>query len=187
MRTFIAIPLPESCRVTLEKVQQPMRALGADVRWTSISSIHLTLKFRGEIEPSLVPDLAAAVRSIPANSFNLCIRGLGAFPDMHSPRVIWCGIEGDVRDLESLQARIESECEKLGFEREARAFRPHLTLGRVNGKRNLRPLVDYIRIGTGLESPFAADRVNLYKSDLTPRGAVYTILDSIVFQRQPPK
>ncbi len=182
MRTFIAIPLPDTCRETLEKIQRPMRALGADVRWTSIASIHLTLKFLGEIDPATVPQLASAVRAATATPFGLCLRGLGAFPDLHNPRVVWCGVQGDVRELESLQSGVESACEQLGFERERKTFHPHLTLGRVNGKRNLQPLLDYIRIGSELESAFAADRVNIYKSDLTPRGAIYTILASIALQ-----
>ncbi len=74
---------------------------------------------------------------------------------------------------------MEAECERLGFEREKRGFHAHLTLGRISGKRNLKPLLDYIRIGTELESSFAADNINIYKSVLMPRGAVYTILESI--------
>ncbi len=179
MRTFIAIPLPEACREILEKMQRPMRSLGADIRWTSIASIHLTLKFLGEIDPAVVPELASALRSISAASFGLSIRGLGTFPDLRNPRVVWCGVQGDVGRLAALQSEVENACGKLGFEREKRAFHPHLTLGRVNGKRNLQPLLDYIRIGTEVESSFVADNINIYESVLMPRGAVYTILESI--------
>ncbi len=182
MRTFIAVPLPQLCRDTLEQMQRPMRSLGADVRWTAIASIHLTLKFLGEIDPAMVPRLASALRSIPAAPFTLSIRGLGVFPDLRNPRVIWAGVEGEVRTLQALQAEVELACESLGFERERRAFHPHLTLGRVSGKRNLQPLLDYIRIGSELESEFTADRINVYESVLTPRGAVYTILDGITLQ-----
>ena len=182
MRTFIAIPLPQACREILEKMQRPMRSLGADVRWTSIASIHLTLKFLGEIDQAVLPELAAALRAIPGAPLELSVRGLGAFPDLRNPRVVWCGVQGDIQRLGTLQYEVESACEILGFEREKRAFHPHLTLGRVNGKRNLQPLLDYIRIGTELESSFAAENVNIYKSVLTPRGAVYTILESVAFR-----
>jgi 2'-5' RNA ligase len=179
MRTFIAVPLPSECRETLEKMQRPMRSLGADVRWISIASIHLTLKFLGEVEPDLVPKLASALRSVPAEPFALCIRGLGAFPNLQNPRVIWCGIEGEVQKLAALQAEVESVCEALGMAREQRVFHPHLTMGRVTGKRNLQPLLDYIRIGAGPESAFAAHCVDIYRSVLTPRGAIYTVLESV--------
>jgi 2'-5' RNA ligase len=173
------VPLTAQCREILEQIQQPMRALGADVRWTTIPSIHLTLKFLGEIDPSRVPDFAAALRAAATPAFDLRIRGLGAFPDLRSPRVVWCGIEGEIEKLASLQARVEEACAGLGFKREARSFHPHLTLGRVNGKRNLQPLQDYIRIGCELESAFLADCMNIYKSVLMPRGAVYTVLERI--------
>jgi 2'-5' RNA ligase len=179
MRTFIAVPLSAQCRETLEQMQRPLRSLGADVRWTSVSSIHLTLKFLGEIDPAGVPELASALRTVTVPAFNLRLRGLGAFPNLHSPRVIWCGLEGEIEKLSSLQAGVEATCTGLGFEREARAFHPHLTLGRVNGKRNLQPLLDYIRIGSELESAFIADCLNVYKSVLMPRGAVYTVLERI--------
>ena len=185
MRTFIAVPLPSECRDTIEKIQRPMRPLGADVRWTAITSIHLTLKFLGEIESTLVPDLTSALRAIAAAPFALRIRGLGAFPNLHNPRVIWCGIEGEVEKLASLQAQAEDACWNLGFEREKRVFHPHLTLGRVNGKRNLQPLLDYIKIGTELESAFVAHCINIYKSVLTPRGAIYTVLESVALGEQP--
>jgi 2'-5' RNA ligase len=184
MRTFIAVPLPNDCRDTLERIQKPMRSMGADVRWTSISSIHLTLKFLGEIDPSRVPEIAAGLRTIAAIPFELRIRGLGTFPNLHNPRVIWCGVEGETGKLISLQADVDTCCELIGFQKESRPFHPHLTLGRVNGKRNLQPLLDYIRIGTEVESAFVAGCVNIYRSELAPRGAIYTVLESAPFKER---
>jgi len=184
MRTFIAVPLPHDCREMLGRIQRPMRSLGADIRWTSIASIHLTLKFLGEIDPSLVPELAAALRSIAAAPFGLCLRGLGAFPNLHNPRVIWCGVEGETGKLALLQTGVQTACVSIGFQRDTRPFHPHLTLGRVNGKRDLQLLLDYIRIGTELESAFTAGCVNIYRSELTPRGAIYTILESVALKER---
>ena len=179
MRSFIAVPLPEECREILEQIQRPLRSLGTDVGWTSVSSIHLTLKFLGEIDPNRVDEIASSLRPATVPAFKLRVRGLGAFPNLHSPRVIWCGVEGEIERLSSLQAGVETACEGLGFERETRPFHPHLTLGRVKGKRNLQPLLDHIRIGSELECVFLADCVNIYKSVLMPRGAVYTVLKRI--------
>ncbi len=180
MRTFIAIPLPEECRHRIRQVQDQMRSFDADVRWTAIPSIHLTLKFLGEIDPASLPQLVAALRQgASLTGFPVTIRGLGAFPDLRNPRVIWCGIEGATDRLAMLQAAIETSCEALGFKREERPFRPHLTLGRVQGKKKLQPLMDYIRIGTGPEHTFRADHFNIYQSVLSPRGAIYTALEKI--------
>jgi RNA 2',3'-cyclic 3'-phosphodiesterase len=180
MRTFIAIPLPEECRNMILQVQDQMRSFGADVRWTAIPSIHLTLKFLGEIDRGALPQLAAALRQQAVRpGFAVCIRGLGAFPELRHPKVLWYGIEGATDRLALLQAAIETACESLGFKREERAYHPHLTLGRVQGKKNLQPLMEYIKIGTGPERSFRADHFNIYQSVLSPRGANYTILEKI--------
>ena len=180
MRTFIAIPLPVPCRTLLEDIQSKLRPFGADVRWTAIASIHLTLKFLGEIDRSMLPRLTSALNEhAKTPGFDLRMRGLGGFPDLHRPRVIWCGIEGQVDSLTRLQKAVETACQAVGFAREDRPFHPHLTLGRVQGKRNLQLLLDYIRIGSEGECGFAVDHYNVYQSVLTPCGANYTILEKI--------
>ena len=164
-----------------------MRALEADVRWTAVPSIHLTLKFLGEVDPGLVPGLSAALRPATASlqPFALSLRGLGGFPNLRNPRVLWCGVEGDADRLAELQKIVEQTCASFGFEPEAREFHPHLTLGRVQGKRNLHRILDYIRIGSVFERAFGVDRYHVYRSVLTPRGANYSILDTIELVRKP--
>ena len=181
MRTFIAIPLPDACRVMLDQLQKKLRACDADVRWVAVPSIHLTLKFLGEIEPEIIPVLVQSLKnaSQAQPGFALRLRGLGCFPSPNNPRVIWCGIDGETDALSRLQQSVETACVSLGFAREDRAFHPHLTLGRVNGKRNLRPLMDCIKMGSDLESGFKSDHFNIYRSVLKPQGAVYTVLDAI--------
>ncbi len=181
MRTFVAIPLPEECRAMLDQMQQGLRACGAEVGWVAIPSIHLTLKFLGEVETEVIPKLAEALEaaSEPEHGFELRLHGLGCFPNQKSPRVIWCGIDGDTEALLRLQQKVESACNKFGFPPEDRAFKPHLTLGRVKGKRNLQPLVDCIKIGSGLERSFKADHYNIFKSILRPQGAVHSVLKTV--------
>jgi 2'-5' RNA ligase len=181
MRTFIAIPLPEECRSMLQQMQQALRACRPEVGWVAVSSIHLTLKFLGEADPVIIPQLAQSLQAASESdqSFELRLRGLGCFPNVRNPRVIWCGIEGETDGLANLQGKVESVCNSLGFSREERAFKPHLTLGRVRGKRNLQPLMDCIKIGSDLERSFRVDLYNIYQSILKPQGAVYTVLNTI--------
>ena len=181
MRAFIAIPIPESSRQVLAQMQKQLKAAGAEVRWTAISSIHLTLKFLGETDTETVSELARALRATAHLSplLNLQLSGLGCFPNQKKPRIVWCGIRGDIGRLEILQDTVERTCMGFGFEPEIRPFRPHLTLGRVRGKRNLQMLVDNIMKGSDLESGFQADHINIYKSVLKPEGAVYTVLETI--------
>ncbi len=185
MRTFIAVPLPEECKSLLGQLQDKLKPYGADVRWVAVTSIHLTLKFLGEIDPELIPKLMDALRTASAGQtcFQLSLRGLGGFPNLSSPRVVWCGLGGDSGKLSRLQAKVESACEGLGFKPENRPFSPHLTLGRVQGKRNLQRLLDYIKIAPDFEQAFEADRFHLYRSVLTPRGAVYSVLETIQLAR----
>ncbi len=184
MRTFVAIPLPEECRSMLDQMQRNLRSYGAEVGWVAIPSIHLTLKFLGEVDPEIIPKLAESLEAASASShaFNLRLRGLGCFPDQRSPRVIWCGLEGDADALSALQDPVEKVCSQYGFPPENRAFKPHLTLGRVKGKRNLQPLIDCIKIGSDLERSFRVDHYNIYKSTLNPKGAIYTVLRTIALR-----
>jgi 2'-5' RNA ligase len=186
MRTFVAVPLSQQCHELLSDLQTKMRPLGADVRWVATSSIHLTLKFLGEIDFARVPQLVDSLKNSSAgvSSFKLRLHGLGGFPNLHSPRVIWCGVEGEIDKLLLLQERVEKACADLGFPPETRPFHPHLTLGRVQGKRNLQQLLDYIKIAPDFEQGFDADWYHLYKSVLSPHGALYTILDTIGLTRQ---
>lgn len=184
MRTFIAVPLPVQCQSMLDQTQKELRSHNAEVGWVAIPSIHLTLKFLGEVDPEIIPELAQNLESVSRSehAFELTLRGLGCFPNPRSPRVIWCGIEGETDALLRLQQNVDSVCGELGFAPENRSFKPHLTLGRVKGKRNLQALTDCIKIGSVLESRFKADCFNIYRSTLKPQGAVYSVLKTISLQ-----
>jgi 2'-5' RNA ligase len=169
----------------LEQMEQDLRKYGSDVRWVAINSIHLTLKFLGEVEPALIQDLSEALEKASVSEGTLALRlhGLGCFPNQKNPRVIWCGIEGDTDGLARLQQKVEAVCQQFGFAPEDRPFRPHLTLGRVRGKRNLQPLLDCIKIDSERECSFDADCYHVYKSTLKPHGAVYSVLKTITWGR----
>jgi 2'-5' RNA ligase len=184
IRSFIAVELPDEIRHALAGVQEHLKRNVAGVRWVGPTSIHLTLKFLGDIAAEQVQPIAAAamgaVQNEPPLSVGVC--GLGAFPNPRRPRVIWVGIEGDVERLGRLQTRLEEALEPLGFPREGRAFRPHLTLGRVRDPR--RP-PDLIRALADVTIPpcnsFDVHEILLYKSDLRPTGAIYTKLQHLPF------
>ena len=179
IRSFIAIEIPEETKAMIADVQQELKKSGAGVRWVKPGSMHLTLKFLGNIRPEQVDDIAAAVaQEVRSESvLTLQAEGLGGFPSQRKPRVIWVGLEGEVQRLSRIQARVEIGLEPFGFAREKRPFRPHLTIGRVKDRRRLQHLVDAM---SALELPqfnsFDADEIILYKSDLRPTGAIYTRL-----------
>ena len=187
MRAFIAIPISEPCQKMLSQMQQQLQASIADVvdavdvRWASIPSIHLTLKFLGDIDPAIIPGMAESLRAASHTTGALTLRlsGLGSFPNRRNPRIVWCGIQGDTDALSYLQEIVEAACNKYGFPPEGRSFHPHLTLGRIKGNKNLKPLMDCISKSSDLECGLIADHYNIYKSVLKPQGAVYTVLETI--------
>lgn len=179
IRSFIAIDFPAETRTALEDIQRELKRCGAGVRWVKPGSIHLTLKFLGNIHPTQVEDIALAVTEEIRDHPPITLRaaGLGAFPGRRKPRVIWIGMEGEVQRLTRIQARVENALEPLGFVREKRPFQPHLTIGRVKDRRRLQALIDAMAtLDMEPFNSFDADEIILYKSDLRPTGAIYTKL-----------
>lgn len=185
IRAFIAIDVPEEVKQVLSQIQEELKQTRAAVRWVKTDSIHLTLKFLGNIDPSRIEPIAAAAAEAVKNEppLTLELGGLGAFPNLRNPRVVWIGIRGEVERLCRIQARLEQGLEALGFPREERPFRPHLTLGRVKDKRRSCALMESL---TALPVPegnsFDAKEIILYKSDLRPTGAIYTKLHRMPFE-----
>ncbi len=188
IRVFIALDLPAEAKQTLDGITQKLRAdLPDGVRWVDRSGIHLTIKFLGDIDTSLVADLVEAMKSVaqaaPGERLSLRLAGLGLFPNPERPRVLWVGLDGDLQALRELQERTEEATSKLGFAREGRPFSPHLTLGRVRDgvSADLRRQIGncLATIDTADGEPWAPEAVHLIQSTLTPQGAVYTDLGSV--------
>lgn len=136
LRLFVALDLPAGAKAALAASCKELQGLlPAGMRWVNPAGIHLTLKFLGAVEAGRVDALLAALRSAAAAGdqppFPLHLDGLGVFPNRREPRVIWAGVGGDLDRLAKMQRRVEQAMARLGFPEESRAFRPHLTLGRV--------------------------------------------------------
>jgi RNA 2',3'-cyclic 3'-phosphodiesterase len=182
IRSFLAIELPEAIRNKIDEIQGDLKSSYADVRWVSPEKIHLTLKFFGNIEEARVESIIKAienpVRNTPA--FTVKVRRIGAFPHWKSPRVIWMGLIDEKGILGPFQKELETELEGVGFEREAKAFRPHLTLGRVNSSRGKEGLIRKVeRYQEEDFGNFTVERLVLFKSDLRPAGPIYTPLREV--------
>jgi 2'-5' RNA ligase len=155
------------------------------VRWVDPSGIHLTLKFLGNINGSLVePVFQAMSRSAGGSQpFQLRLEGLGAFPDLRQPRVLWAGAEGDLPSLGHLQERVDREVAPVGFALEQRGFNPHLTLGRVRDSvaPPQRQGIGAIMTQTSLapSEPWTVRELHLIQSNFTPNGTFYTSMGSV--------
>jgi len=176
VRSFIAIELPETVKSALAELQQEFKKCGADVRWVKPDNIHLTLKFLGNVDEENVDRIVKTIKEIcnKYNVFTLKIKGIGLFPNIRAPRVLWVGISGD-SVLTGLQREIEDGMTEMGFEREQRAFRAHLTLGRFRSSAGKEGILDAIKLHEDASlGTMDVGSVSLMKSDLSPAGARYT-------------
>ncbi len=179
IRSFLAIELPEPILRKIGEVQGGLKSSRADVRWTNPLTIHLTLKFFGNIEESRIDPISESIEKPVRNTsaFSLKVRGVGAFPHLKNPRVIWIGLVDEREALISLQRQIEACLEKIGFPIEDRLFRPHLTLGRMKSSRGKEALGERMeRVREEEFGSFQVEKVILFKSDLRPTGPIYTPL-----------
>ncbi len=184
IRSFLAIELPKAILKKIEEIEVELRSTHADVRWVNPEKIHLTLKFFGNIEESKIDSILKSIEEPAQNTapFSLKVKGVGAFPNLKNPRVIWMGLVDGREALISLQKRIETQLEKIGFQPEDHPFHPHLTLGRMKSSRGKEELVE--RMEEHKEEEFGdlqAERVILFKSDLRPTGPIYTPLRELKF------
>jgi 2'-5' RNA ligase len=185
LRTFIAIDLPKSIQDSIEKeVARLQKLLSSEIiRWTPLQNIHITLKFLGDTPTMHIDFLKQMLTRLcdSHSAFDLQLSTLGSFPNAKLPRILWLGLHAPT-GLASLQRDIENESARLGYEKEARAFSPHLTIGRVH--QNIHPN-DLQKIASILSTfqlgkigSARVDSVHHYQSDLHTDGSVYTKLFS---------
>jgi len=182
IRTFIAFKLPKNIISSIRKIQEDIKSYAFKVRWVNPEKIHLTLKFLGNINYTDIGKVSESIiNTVNSHApISLAVKGAGVFPGIKRPYVIWVGITGEIKKLTGIQNDIEENLEKLGFPREKRPFKGHLTFGRIKGKINPKKLLDAMKEIEKFESElFIADKIFLFKSDLKSTGSVYTELKSI--------
>lgn len=177
VRTFIAVEVDEGVRSRAAKLIKQLRQSGADVTWVAPENMHLTVKFLGDVDYRDVYHVCRAVEECVAElePFTVEIRGVGAFPSLERPRVIWLGVDLGSEEMSMLNEKVETALSALGFPREGRKFHAHLTLGRVKkGGRALEHLVAMLREVKDQDfGPVVVDQVVIFSSELHPTGPVY--------------
>ena len=176
MRLFIAVELAEYIREEIARVQARMKKTQDIIKWVDPASIHITLKFLGEVREERIGKILEVIEQITekVSPFNIEIEGMGAFPNLTSLRVIWIGVKNN-SSLGWLAANLESTLEKEGFPREKRKWVPHLTVGRVKVLKERDKLREFILREKGSKVGGMKVRyVTLMQSYLTPKGPIYT-------------
>jgi len=182
MRTFVAIELPRELTSKIDQLQSALKKTNADVSWVKPQNVHITLKFLGEVREEKIEEVYQATeKSVKGlRNFPVNLQGLGGFPNLKRPRVIWIGVEKGKEILAELYPKVEEEFFKIGFDKENRAFTPHLTIGRVKSPKNLEGLASEINKTTFETEDFKVQEVVVMKSTLLPTGAVYTPLKKVL-------
>ena len=186
MRAFVAIELPGAVRQELTALRARLEARGARARWVAPESIHLTLRFLGEITGDQATTIirALGVRYAEEAPLELHARGTGCFPNARRPNIIWAGIADLSGHLNRVQLAAEEEARAVGLTPETRTYQPHLTLARVRGPLDAGNLVEAMEAETNFDGgAFTASGVTLMESKLTPTGPRYGTLDCVPFGR----
>jgi RNA 2',3'-cyclic 3'-phosphodiesterase len=181
MRTFIAISLTKASQIELSLLQDRLGKSKADIKWVAPSNIHITLKFLGNIQKSKINQLSPLIENALQGFkiFDIAIAGLGAFPCICSPEIIWAGISKGRGECIGLQKTIESRIKDLDLCKDTRAFFPHVTIGRVvssSGKGHLVGMIEKEKDFSVCDE-ISVKKVAIFSSQLTAKGPIYTTLE----------
>ncbi|MDX1412052.1 MAG: RNA 2',3'-cyclic phosphodiesterase [Nitrospirales bacterium] len=184
MRVFWAIDLNQQVRSALREFQNRLRNYLPPIGWVRPESLHLTVKFLGEVDEEQLASIQRAVENDIKDfpSFSLQIDNVGGFPNMNQPRVLWAGVSGQIADLQRLVSQVEEALIPLGFPAESKPFRGHLTLARI--KQGSREVGRVLARSQALDQHtdfgvLPVHQLCLFRSELKPTGAVYHRLAEI--------
>jgi 2'-5' RNA ligase len=184
IRIFVAIEIPANIKNGLGLLIKSLSESSGDarIRWVKTGSIHLTLKFIGDVAHGSVSKVTENIETVVSkrSKFKITVGGLGCFPNWNKPRVVWVGISEDSGKLTSLQKEIDLALEPLGIMSETRPFHAHLTVGRVKNPGDIGKRFSEMEIGA--IGQVQVDEFCLIRSDLRSDGAVYTNLATFELQ-----
>jgi 2'-5' RNA ligase len=178
IRSFLAFDIESDTVLNkLAAAQKLLVQTGADLKLVEPQNIHITVRFLGNITPAMAEKTFEEMKRIQFIPFNVKINGLGAFPDPRYPRIVWAGIANGADQLKCVFSQLEPRLCSLGFTPDAKGFSPHLTIARVRSGRNKQQLNKFITENADYEfGAVNAKCLRLKKSDLTPRGPIYSTL-----------
>ncbi len=182
VRSFLAFELPDEIKDILRKTSREMKKIRLDLRWVKVENIHLTVIFMGNMAVNVLDEMDRSIREVCSRyqPFNICLKGAGIFFTRRTPRVLWIGLDGDMKGMNFYRDDLQRQLSPFGVQQEKRKFNPHLTLGRFRkGAQSENRLDRLMETYQELTSQnWSLQELVLFKSDLTPGGAVYTRLNS---------
>ena len=184
IRCFVAIEIPEAIQTRLVSVQEELREHIRGASWVKRENIHLTLKFLGDVAPNQINIIKNTIEQVAGarSPFLMEIGGIGAFPNLVRPRIIWAGMKTGADEVTAIAREINSGLSRRGYARDEKKFRPHFTLARLKSRMNLKSLVHVFQLYDTMNgATLIVDRIRVVQSRLKPSGAVYTPLETCYF------
>jgi 2'-5' RNA ligase len=178
IRAFFAVDLEdEEIKKKITEIQSELSLPDTRIAFVIPENLHFTMKFLGDVEEKIVPEIRTASEKIKFKSFEVELNGLGCLPNLSYINAIYVGVTNGFADLKAVASNIEDLCEQFNFKKEKRPFRAHLTIGRVKRIRDKNPLIDKLKENEKTEfGKIMVNSFKLKKSDRTPQGPIYTDL-----------
>ncbi len=182
MRSFLAFELPKKIKEIMSGISDGLKRSSLNLRWVKVSNIHLTIIFMGNISSHILEQMTRPISDVCLDygPFDIALKGMGAFSNRRNPRVLWVGLNGDMKRLAHFRDTLQNSLSPFGIKEEKRPYNPHLTLGRFRKGQKPGALLDELLMEYDhLTSPVCPLReLILFKSDLKPDGAIYTKLNT---------
>jgi 2'-5' RNA ligase len=170
VRAFFGLPLPEPKPEELVRFMAACAQVAPTFRWTPEGNLHLTIRFVGAVDRTLVESVAEALAQRPLQAFEMELGDVGTFGRGGAARVVWLGLQAGAEAATALAAQVEAECVRAGLAGETRPYQAHITLARARARGGSRlpelPAMPRVK-------PWRADRLVLFSSRLTRTGAIY--------------
>lgn len=178
IRSFIAFDMEnEQVLSRLTAAQKLLQETGADLKFVAPQNIHITMRFLGDISLSMVDKIHEALKNVKFSPFSIQLCGLGVFPSLNYPRVVWAGMTEGVEELKSIFSQLEPQIRALGFAADAYGFSPHLTIARVRSGDNKQLLAELVTKKSDYDfGTIKANCLRLKRSQLSPKGPTYSTL-----------
>jgi RNA 2',3'-cyclic 3'-phosphodiesterase len=177
-RVFIAVDISDEARRKIAAYIENIKRMSpqSKIKWERADKLHLTLKFLGDVDAQQLHDLDIAVREVALlhSPFDISVEGTGVFPGVRDPRILWIGIKGD--QIAAIAGELDAACEPRGFEREKRAFHPHLTIARIRDPRHSSEVVEAHLQNDFAPLSFPVSQIAIYESQLLRTGSVYSLV-----------
>ncbi len=178
VRGFLAFDIEnEEVKKNLTETQRLVAKTGADLKLVEPENIHMTVRFLGDITLNMADKVFEEMKKVEFTPFDVQIRGVGVFPSLSNPRVVWAGISKGADQLRNVFSQLEPRLQSLGFTPDPKGFSPHLTIARVRSATHKAELAEFIQKNAEFNfGTVKAEYLRLKRSELTPKGPIYSTL-----------